>query len=206
MAVQTKQDFASFALIIKTFAYIHMKNFLNPYALSAVAGLIYPFAFAPFNLFPCAIISISLLCYLLLKQNRVFLLAFIFALTSFGTGIAWVYISLWKYGNAHWFFAVLANIFLVLYLSLYPALAAVFAKKFSAAESLDRALLLAGFLSLAEILRAYIFSGFPWLALGYSQNNMFFKALAPIGGVFFLGFVVYLLCSLLAFAIISKKK
>ena len=70
--------------------------------------------------------------------------------------------------------------------------------------------LVLGFISpsiwaLAEILRAYAITGFPWLTLGYSQINNFLVGWAPIGGVFMISFVTALIASLLPLIIIKKR-
>ena len=69
--------------------------------------------------------------------------------------------------------------------------------------------LVLGFISpsiwaLAEILRAYAITGFPWLTLGYSQINNFLVGWAPIGGVFMISFVTALIASLLLLIIVKK--
>ncbi|MBR1375886.1 MAG: apolipoprotein N-acyltransferase [Cardiobacteriaceae bacterium] len=182
------------------------KIFNNSYLFAAICGLIYPFAFAPFQFFPAAFLSLIGLCYLFLHSDKSkFLIGFIFGLCSFGTGVAWVYISLWKYGSAHIVFAITANIALVIYLSLFPALAGFFINKYSAENSAKRMLFIPLFLTFAELLRAYLISGFPWLSAGYSQLYSPMKNFAPLGGVFLVSFILYLSSSLLAFYTIRRK-
>ncbi|MBP3194444.1 MAG: apolipoprotein N-acyltransferase [Cardiobacteriaceae bacterium] len=182
------------------------KIFNNSYLFTAICGLIYPFAFAPFQVFPLAFLSLIGLCYLFLNSDKSkFLIGFIFGLCSFGTGVAWVYISLWKYGSAHIVFAIAANIGLVIYLSLFPAFAGFFVNKYSDKNSVKRLFFIPLFLTLAELLRAYLISGFPWLSAGYSQLYSPLKNFAPLGGVFLISFVLYLSSSLFAFYIVRRK-
>ena len=72
------------------------------------------------------------------------------------------------YGDLQFWVAVLVNAALVLYLALFPALFALVTRRLAAAYG-RRALIAVPFVWAAtELGRTYLFTGFPWVLLGYS--------------------------------------
>lgn len=90
-------------------------------------------------------------------------------LVHFTLLLYWIVIVLGKYGGLAWFISVPALLLLALYLSCYPALFALFARSvlstFPAAVSL---LLLPVLWVGLDWLRGVLFTGFPWMDLGYA--------------------------------------
>lgn len=170
-------------------------------------GLLYPLAFAPFYWWPIAVLSLTGLAVLWLSPRADCPVrhGFCFGLGSFGAGIYWVYISLYTYGGAPLPFAILANILLVLYLSLYPALTGWLLRRLSTAGSCYRVFLIPLFWMLGELARAYILTGFPWLSAGYSQLFGPLHGLAPLGGQWLSGLVLIIFCALMAWAAVERS-
>ena len=104
---------------------------------------------------------------------------YVFGLAWFGGGLYWIFISCYRYGNMDAASATLVTAALVAYLALFPALALYAARRLGAGDS---AFLLAapGTLGLAEWLRSWLLTGFPWLAPGYSQIDSPLGAFAPL--------------------------
>lgn len=175
--------------------------------LSALSGASLTLAFAPFNLHYIAFISLTILSFIWLKasKKRAALYGFLFGLGNFSTGLYWVYISLYYYGSAPLIFAIIANILLILYLSLFPCLAGYLLGKFSEENTYQRALLIPTLWMLLEFARAYILTGFPWLAIGYSQLEGILNALAPILGMWGVGLMLISIASLFALSITRKS-
>jgi apolipoprotein N-acyltransferase len=74
---------------------------------------------------------------------------------------------------------------LVCVMALYPALFAYLVAKLLPGASLGRlALGIPALWTLTEWLRGWLFTGFSWLALGYTQTDGFLRGLAPIVGVY----------------------
>jgi apolipoprotein N-acyltransferase len=125
--------------------------------------------FAPLYLFPLPILALAVLAWL---GNRAATaraaahLGFWFAFGLFACGVWWIYTALHVYGAMPPVVALAAVAAFAAYLALYPALALYVAKRFFAGAWW---LAFPACWALAEWLRGWIFTGFPWLALGYSQ-------------------------------------
>ncbi len=110
---------------------------------------------------------------------------------SYGTGwlaagVWWLFISMHRYGGLPAPLAASAVLALSAALSLYLAAAAAGYARWRRGGASDVALWAALSL-LAEWARGVIFTGFPWLALGYSQLDGPLAALAPWLGVYGMG-------------------
>ncbi|MDO4643118.1 MAG: apolipoprotein N-acyltransferase [Cardiobacteriaceae bacterium] len=168
--------------------------------VALIAGVALTFAFAPFHysiLAPFALLVLFLL-WQNSKRQKPLLDAWLFALGHFSSGLYWVYISLYYFGGAPLPFAILANLLLILFLSLYPVLVAWLMQRFSTVNTWHRALIIPLLWTGGELVRAYLFSGFPWLSVGYSMLHTPLDAVAPIGGVFLISFILTLTVSLIA--------
>jgi apolipoprotein N-acyltransferase len=109
---------------------------------------------------------------------------FLFGLAFFGTGVSWVYVSLHDFGMMPAALAALATAFFCAYLSLFPALAASLQARLVIHPAL-RALLLAPALwVLCEWMRGWLFTGFPWIAIGYSQVDTALSGYGAVAGVY----------------------
>lgn len=108
-----------------------------------------------------------------------------FGFGLFITGVSWVYVSLSTFGGMPSALAALATLLFCTFLSLYPALAGALFVGHAPKRGWQRALLLAALLTLGEWLRGWIFTGFPWLAIGYSQTPPSpLAGYVPLFGVF----------------------
>lgn len=129
-------------------------------------------------------------------------LAYAFAMGWFGAGLAWLYVSMHDYGGMPAPMAAAAVVLFSAYLSLYPAAAIALAARLTPARApLSHALALAGALVLAEWARGWVFTGFPWLAIGYAQLDGPLDRLAPVAGVYGVGGAAVAVAALAAAAI-----
>ena len=101
-------------------------------------------------------------------------------------GTWWLYVSMHDYGHLPALLAVLAVVALASALSLYLAAAGALYAKWRRGKASD-ALVFAALWLLAELARGLIFTGFPWVASGYSQLDAPLSALAPWLGVYGIG-------------------
>jgi len=133
--------------------------------------------FAPLGWFPLNWLSLGGLFALLVAEadgdRRPWHGALIGASHAFGlflTGVSWIYVSLSVFGGMPAAVAGLATLLFCAVLALFAALAGALFVRLAAADWLRRTLLFAALWVLAECLRAWAFTGFPWLAAGYSQT------------------------------------
>ena len=173
----------------------------NRDGLALLAGAALPLAFAPFGWFwlVLPVLALMLWTWQGVSPRRAAWRGFLFGLGLYGVGVSWVYISLHDYGSAPAFFAALTTTLLIIYLALYPALTGYLLNRFWPQPGMLRWLLLAPALwTVLDWLRSWILlSGFPWLALGYSQTDSWLAGYAPLFGVYGLGALLMLGAGLL---------
>lgn len=168
--------------------------------LVLLAGALLPLAFAPFGLWPLAILSPIVLLWGWdhASPRRAAMRGGGFGLGAYGVGISWIFISLHEYGHAPAAFAALATSLVVLALALYLAVLGALIVRWGPPPGPTRWLLAVPALwTLLDWARSWLLSGFPWLAVGYSQTDAPLGQLAPYLGVFGVGWAVLLSAGLL---------
>ncbi len=154
---------------VQTLAYEHTAFW--PLPLLAVAGLLW--------------------CLQPASPRRAALLGWCYGTGWLTAGTWWIFISLHRYGGLAAPLAVLAVVGLAAALSLYLAGACAVYARWRRGSGWD-AVVFAALWLLAELARGVIFTGFPWLAVGYSQLDGPLAPLAPWVGVYGIGAVVAL--------------
>ena len=168
--------------------------------LSLLAGVGMVTAFAPFYLWPMAVLSLAAAFWLWRGHppRRALWLGWLFGLGMFGAGTYWLYVSLHVFGGVVLPLALLLMAILVCFLALFPATVAWLAARLAPEGHWQRELLLLPALwGLSEWVRSWFLSGFPWLAAGYSQTDGPLAGFAPISGVYVLGALLALSAGLL---------
>ena len=158
-----------------------------PSLASLVAGVVLPFAFAPFDLWWLAplVVAATTVLWHGLAPRQAFRAGFAFGCAAFLFGTYWIYISVVIFGGAPVALALLLMFGLVLIMALYYGLVAVgVARLVTSTQSWLTPWSVAAFWVLAEWCRGWILSGFPWLSLGYSQLASPLAGYAPLVGVY----------------------
>jgi apolipoprotein N-acyltransferase len=175
------------------------RNFLWSHTTWAfAAGGTTTLAFSPFDLYPLALASLSLLFWLWHQADasKAFRLGWMYGAGLLGFGVFWLHISINLYGNMGRVPAIAITLLFVAAMSLYYGVAGWLAKQGSAGD--DTALLLAypAAWVLLEWLRGWFLSGFPWLSLGYTLIDSPLRGFAPLAGVYGLSWLLALSASL----------
>ncbi|MES2407913.1 MAG: apolipoprotein N-acyltransferase [Pseudomonadota bacterium] len=151
-------------------------------------GAVSVFGFAPFYVFVIPLFSLAGLIWLWRHQStagQAILSGFLFGLGYFGSGVSWIYISLHTYGAMAWPLALLATSLFCAFLALFPAAVGGLQHYLRKAGMARWLLAVPALWMLTEWVRGWIFTGFPWLAIGYSQVPASpLAGFAPLVGVY----------------------
>ena len=176
--------------------------------LALLAGVVFVFAFAPFDVFPLVFVSLGMLFWLWLESDtpkRAFIIGWLFGLGQFGAGVSWMYVSLSTFGNMAPVLAGLAVFLLVMGLAIFPAVVGITQHFFKAQPAMVRLFfVMTPMWVLAEWVREWLFTGLPWLAAGYSQTSNILATWAPIGGIYLVSIVITLIVS--SFLLLLRKQ
>jgi apolipoprotein N-acyltransferase len=168
--------------------------------LAVVSGILLTLAFAPFNVTPLAILAPALLLalWLKVKNSRAFFRGWLFGLGYFGSGVYWIYISIHTYGMSPVWLSAFITVGLINILALFPAFCGYFLTRYFPIN--NRTKILCAFPVIwcfLEWLRGILFTGFPWLSLGYSQIATPLKGYAPLVGVYGISLIMVISSGLL---------
>ena len=156
--------------------------------LSALLGAVSVLGFAPMYLFPVPVTTLAGLVWLWQRSRtagQALALGFGFGLGYFLTGTSWVYVSMHDFGGMAWPVAGFATVFFCSYLALFPALTGWAFARLVAPGWVRLAVVFPALWAFTEWVRGWMFTGFPWLAVGYSQSpNGPLSGFAPLLGVY----------------------
>jgi apolipoprotein N-acyltransferase len=188
-----------------------MLSFLHrlPAFTAFPAGAALALGFAPFNLWPLAVLCpvALLLMWQGAAPRRAAWLGFWFTAGLFLAGTYWIYHSVHIIGNAPIWVAVFLMAGMISILAGYSALFG-----YAQARWLPRTGMLRGLVALpcawvlVEWFRGWFLSGFPWLALGYTQLDTPLAGFAPLLGVYGVSLLVLVCAGSLTAAVLSSGK
>ena len=148
-----------------------MNRIRAQYLLAVLAGAALPLAFAPFGQFWLAPLLYAVLLYVWrdATPRNAAGLGFAFGCASFGLGTYWTYIAVGEIGQAPIALAVFLTVGLTAVLAAFIALAGwAGARAFRTTGAVAWLATLPAMFVLTEWLRGWLFSGFGWLAAGYT--------------------------------------
>ncbi len=163
---------------------IHHSSFIIAFLLGAftVAG------YAPFYVYPLPVVTLAGLFYLWSQAatpRAAAAAGFAFGLGFFLFGVSWVYVSLHDFGAMPAPLAAAATFLFCAFLALLPAAAGYASARPRVSHAARYGLLAPAAWTLAEWTRGWIFTGFPWLATGYSQvPDSPLAGYAPVLGIY----------------------
>ncbi|WP_290526138.1 apolipoprotein N-acyltransferase [Alcanivorax sp.] len=163
--------------------------------LALIAGLLFPLAFAPYDLWPLLFVSVAAGFWCQQRAatgKEAFLRGWLYGLGMFGFGVSWVHVSMNDYGYMPLWMAIPFTAIFAAFLALFYGLT------FSLSWRLGRsALVFSGVWLLLDWLRGWLLTGFPWLYAGYALIDTPLASLAPLGGVWLLTLATVLISATL---------
>jgi len=174
---------------------------LPRFGLAALIGATGVLCFAPAGLFwlaPLIWCGLFTLLHRASSPREALLTGLGFGLGFFLTGVSWVYVSLSVFGGMPWWLAGIAAFLFCGVMALFPMLAGGIFKRWQPEHFWQQTLFFAALIAGADWLRSWIFTGFPWLAVGYSQAPPSpLAGFAPLFGVHGLSLLIALAGALL---------
>jgi|TARA_Y100000780_G_scaffold74070_2_gene66416 apolipoprotein N-acyltransferase len=157
-----------------------------------VAGGFTTLTASPFELWWLGPVAIGLLYVGLhtLSPGQAALKGWLYGVALFASGTSWVYVSIHDYGYTGVPLAVFLTALFVSVLALFFAGTFWLYRRFIGPRW--ALLTFAGAWVLGEVLRTYLFTGFPWLLVGSSYVDSPLASWAPVGGVYLLSLLVVL--------------
>jgi apolipoprotein N-acyltransferase len=178
--------------------------------LACLGGVATVGGFAPFGLFPVPIVALAVLFTLWLRADSAraaFRLGWWFGLGLFAAGVGWIYVALHDFGGMAAPLAGASILLFAAFLALLPSLAGALQARCTAPAWVRLVLAMPACWVAVELLRGYLFTGFPWLSLGYAQTPPSpLAGYAPLLGVYGVSLLVALSAGLLAWAWTEKRK
>jgi apolipoprotein N-acyltransferase len=169
--------------------------------IAGLTGVVGVFCFAPFELYWLApVVWFSLFALFLQEKTprQAMWAGLSFGLGFFLTGTSWVYVSLSVFGGMPWWLAGIAAFLFCAVMALFPMAAGWIFKRWQPATFWQQALFFAALIATVDWLKSWIFTGFPWLTVGYSQAPPSpLAGFAPLLGVHGLSLLVALSGALL---------
>lgn len=162
------------------------------------------------------IFTLAVLAFFVFKANTTVQAAlggFLFGLSHFAVGLYWLYISMHEYGGMAAPLATAAVLLLAAVLALYITLASALTRLLAGYQahtlaSYQRQVLLAAVWAsswtLFEWLRGTMFTGLPWLNIGYAHVEGMLASWAPILGVYGLAWLAAFAAGAIALLACSK--
>ena len=150
------------------------------------SGTLAAFGFAPFEIWPLAILSCLGLLISLQRcgtAKQAALTGWWYGVGFFGAGVSWVFVSIHQHGNAPIPLALLLTALFVGAMALLFALQGYLYRRYISSLPLGVLLGFPALWVLAEGFRGWFLTGFPWLYMGYAPINSGLAGWAPITGV-----------------------
>ena len=176
--------------------------------LAITAGAVITLSFAPIDQWYFGILGCLLLLIILDKipANYSFWIGWLFGIGLFGFGTSWISVSIDLYGGASPLLAWTLTLIFCVSLGIFYAIFSYAYKRWLHDNLLGSTLGFSSLWVVFEWLRSWIFSGFPWLYLGYSHLETPLSGYAPIGSVFAVSFLCALSAGLLFAVILNPQK
>ena len=159
--------------------------------IAAIAGGVSVFSFAPFGWWPLQLLTLALLAYQSMRADGVRAAALVGWAFGFGWGLAgfhWLYVALNRFNGLPAPAAAISIALLAAAMALYAAMAtgtvAWLRKRWPLPLPAATLLVFPACWAFFELVRGWLFTGFPWVTTGYAHNTSPLAGYAPVIGVY----------------------
>lgn len=175
-----------------------------------IAGMAAVLAYAPVSVSAIMLVSLAILFWLWHKsESRInsMRIGLWFGLGLFGVGVSWLFSSLYVYSGISLALSALATFIFVLLLSMYFMLAGLVVHYFYDPEKkfLGFVFLMPVAIVFFEMLRATLFTGFPFLLIGNTHLFSWLDGLVPVFGIAAVSLTVSITAGLLLFMFVIRN-
>ncbi len=181
------------------------KSFL----IAPFAGALTVLGFAPFQFSPIPFITLALLFWQWSRAStakQAFKTGWWFGLGFFLAGVSWIYVSLHTFGAMPMPLAAAATLLFCAFLALFPAVAGYAVARSGRSINVKLLLLAPALWVLLEWVRSWIFTGFPWNSVGYTQIPVSpLAGYAPVAGIYGVSLVLALMAGCIALLVLHWR-
>lgn len=175
-----------------------IKNLTCIYVLPFLFGIVTILGFSPFDIYLFTFFGVGLfiysICHKTLRPNYI-KKTLLYSMGFYISGVYWIFNSIYVFGNLGIFFSLLITLVLILVMSiLQVGQVIIFSKLLIKDRPILNTFSFSSTWVLSEWTRGQLFSGFPWLYIGYTQVNSFLKPFATTIGVYGVSFIVIFIC------------
>ncbi|MBC3872890.1 apolipoprotein N-acyltransferase [Undibacterium sp. LX15W] len=193
-----------------------LRNLSLPRAclVALLFGALNVLSFAPFFIWPLQVISASLMMLILVShpewnKKQQALLGLSYGFGSFVFGVCWLVIAMSRYGGMPYALSVIALALLAAFMAIFPALCFVavhsLQSKWKTSDPITLLVLFPVSWTVFEFLRGHLFTGFPWLSIGYAHNVSPLVGFAPVVGVYGVGGIAMLTSACIALLFLRRS-
>ena len=170
-------------------------------------GMAFTLVFSPSNLYYLAPFIMAPIFYCCLKIPPKLSASYLFSfgLGHFLTGVYWIYISVHSFGQAPIWIAIFLMLGLIILMSSYFALAGYLISWWANGRTIVLIFIGPSIWILFEWLRGWMFTGFPWMSVGYSQIDTFLSGWGPLFGVLGVSWCVSISATIFIYFVLQKK-
>jgi len=179
------------------------------YLLCFILGGLYTLSYSPYNISVFSFFSIILFLLLLdLEELSYSILGSLcFSLGYFFVGTYWLKNVILYYADVNYFFTIILVLLFTIYLSLFfvlpVAITSLLNKKINIKKNYSLIILVI-LVTIFEIVRANLFSGYSWFNFGQAAINTPLESFFPIFGVHGLTFIIFMISVILVSVIKNK--
>jgi apolipoprotein N-acyltransferase len=186
-----------------------VRSSFRTYVPAFASGAALVLCFPAFDLYPLAFVALVpfLVSASKMPAKGAFKAGFVLGVPYFFGTQYWIYHSINHYGGVPFALSLLVVLLLSLYLSLYTGLFGAMFSGMLRRSSLPALLVAPFFWVVLEFARSYVFTGFPWSSIGYSQYSfLMLIQFADITGVYGVSFLVLAVNGALADVFILRRR